>query len=147
MTTLNNEAQPLIRYRIGDTARWIGPVDCPCGQRLPVIEMTQGREAKLFDIGGGKRAYLVFFHHNIRDYAGVLESQLIQHSPGDLTFALSPADCMSEAERVELEELFRERLGAECTLRIELRDQLERNRTGKVEQMIYREHVDSTGAP
>jgi phenylacetate-CoA ligase len=38
-TGLHNYSMPLIRYRIGDLGR-IRNVDCPCGCRMPVIEIT-----------------------------------------------------------------------------------------------------------
>jgi phenylacetate-CoA ligase len=41
LTNLANHVQPLLRYRLGDSVRFV-PEPCPCGNRLPVIEV-QGR--------------------------------------------------------------------------------------------------------
>jgi phenylacetate-coenzyme A ligase PaaK-like adenylate-forming protein len=41
LTNLANHVQPLLRYRLGDSVRLVDAA-CPCGNRLPVIEV-QGR--------------------------------------------------------------------------------------------------------
>ncbi|MGI6679653.1 MAG: DVU_1553 family AMP-dependent CoA ligase [Dehalobacterium sp.] len=43
LTTLRNEAMPLIRYRIGDVARWVRD-PCLCGGILPRLDKIQGRK-------------------------------------------------------------------------------------------------------
>ena len=42
LTGLVNYAMPLIRYRVGDTARF-ATESCPCGRGMPVIEEIGGR--------------------------------------------------------------------------------------------------------
>jgi phenylacetate-CoA ligase len=42
LTTLRNEAMPLIRYRTGDVARMLEP-HCPCGGILPRLDKVLGR--------------------------------------------------------------------------------------------------------
>jgi phenylacetate-CoA ligase len=41
-TTLDRFAMPMIRYRLGDTASWVGGT-CPCGRSLPRIDNVAGR--------------------------------------------------------------------------------------------------------
>jgi phenylacetate-CoA ligase len=51
-TSLHNYVMPLIRYRMGDTARW-SREPCACGRTYPVIEHISGRLAdQLFDRDG-----------------------------------------------------------------------------------------------
>ncbi len=45
LTTLRNEAMPLIRYRTGDAARWL-PGPCPCGSPLKRLSRVEGRYIK-----------------------------------------------------------------------------------------------------
>ena len=47
-TPLEREAMPLVRYRIGDRARW---VECDCGLPLRCITL-EGREDDMFTLGG-----------------------------------------------------------------------------------------------
>ena len=42
-TGLQNMLQPLIRYRIGDTARWAVDQYCACGRHSPILEGIDGR--------------------------------------------------------------------------------------------------------
>jgi len=41
VTDLNNVAAPLVRYRLGDRARFV-PGACPCGRGLPRMEILEG---------------------------------------------------------------------------------------------------------
>lgn len=47
ITALNNYAMPMIRYRIGDTARW-EEQPCSCGRVLPVLKEISGRVTDSF---------------------------------------------------------------------------------------------------
>ncbi|MEB3196936.1 MAG: AMP-binding protein [Candidatus Sericytochromatia bacterium] len=38
VTNLDRHLQPVIRYRVGDRARWVG-ADCPCGRKTPVFDL------------------------------------------------------------------------------------------------------------
>jgi hypothetical protein len=51
-TTLHNDAMPLLRYRLTDTARW-DRRPCPCGRTYPVIEALSGKiEDRVYDLRG-----------------------------------------------------------------------------------------------
>jgi len=53
LTTLQNEAMPLIRYRTGDIAR-ILTEPCPCGGILPRLDKVKGRSANNIRLENGK---------------------------------------------------------------------------------------------
>jgi len=53
LTTLRNEAMPLIRYRTGDIAR-ILTKPCPCGGILPRLDKVRGRSANIIRLENGK---------------------------------------------------------------------------------------------
>ena len=42
-TGLQNTIQPLIRYRVGDAARWAVDQQCACGRQMPILEAIEGR--------------------------------------------------------------------------------------------------------
>ncbi len=52
ITTLRNEAMPLIRYRTGDMARMNGS-PCGCGGVLPRLGIVEGRRENDIPLGGG----------------------------------------------------------------------------------------------
>ena len=54
LTSLKNTAMPLIRYQIGDRAKFLD-IKCPCGCDLQVIELLAGRECDYIYCDGNKK--------------------------------------------------------------------------------------------
>jgi phenylacetate-CoA ligase len=87
VTTLNNLAQPLLRYETTDVA---APLDgsCPSGLGLPMMTSVTGR---LHDVICGRHGELVhpqLFSNVMRQFANVRWFQVIQHEPGHLIVRL-----------------------------------------------------------
>jgi len=61
VTDLNNLAAPLVRYRLGDRARWVAG-DCPCGRGLPLLEILAGSSFGSIELPDGRRLSGVVFH-------------------------------------------------------------------------------------
>ena len=137
VTTLNNSAMPLLRYRIGDGACWHG-YTCDCGLPLPVISMEYGREAAMVRLAGGQSVYPMFFHHHLRDHTEIEAWQLVRHGPDALDLCVCSHGRLSEATRADIEARFQQYLGDGCTLRVREEEHLQRNRTGKVELLVDR---------
>ncbi len=55
ITNLNRRLMPVVRYRIGDRARWI-PESCPCGRSTPRFELL-GRCDDMMVLGGINLTY------------------------------------------------------------------------------------------
>ncbi|MEO6462236.1 MAG: hypothetical protein ABIP29_04110, partial [Candidatus Eisenbacteria bacterium] len=53
VTVLDNVAEPLLRYAIGDIGRRIPGPPCPCGRAYERIEVTAGRSSDLFTTPAG----------------------------------------------------------------------------------------------
>lgn len=53
LTTLQNEAMPLIRYRTGDIARLLTE-PCPCGGILPRLDKVMGRSSNTIPLKNGR---------------------------------------------------------------------------------------------
>lgn len=51
VTNLSRISTPIIRYRVGDVAAWLG-VQCPCGDPNPLLKLG-GRSGQDFKLGGG----------------------------------------------------------------------------------------------
>lgn len=135
VTSLNNSAAPLIRYRIGDRARWHGHV-CDCGLPLPVISMTQGREGAMVHLPNGESLYLIFFHQHLRLFNSIRGWQLVQRTPDHLEMRLAPANEIPAEVITEVRETFQRYFDGVCTFEVSPVASLERNRTGKVELYI-----------
>ena len=61
VTELNNLAAPLVRYRLGDRARWV-PAGCACGRGLPLLEILAGSSFGMVDLPDGRRLSGVVFY-------------------------------------------------------------------------------------
>ena len=54
VTTLQNEATPLIRYRMGDVGSLFPDEPCPCGRTHPRMSLVKGRVAHIIKVKGKK---------------------------------------------------------------------------------------------
>jgi phenylacetate-coenzyme A ligase PaaK-like adenylate-forming protein len=102
LTNLANHVQPIIRYDLGDRARFV-PGPCACGSTLPVIEV-QGRsdDVLTFDDEHGHAVHLAPLAVTtvLEDEAGVFDFQLRQHGPHGLRLDLYPcADAVRAGQR------------------------------------------------
>lgn len=78
-TGLHNTLQPLIRYRLGDAARWAVDQTCPCGRHMPILEAIEGRfEDICFTLDGRK---VLRFDTVFKGVATIKEAQVIQRAP------------------------------------------------------------------
>jgi phenylacetate-CoA ligase len=75
-TGLANTLQPLIRYRIGDYARWAVDQDCACGRATPVLEGIDGRVEDCCYTADGRR--IVRFDTVFKGVANIRQAQIVQ---------------------------------------------------------------------
>lgn len=108
-TALLNEAQPLVRYEIGDLGVWAGS-PCPCGRNhLPVLKEVVGRLEDV--VVGPDGRQMVRFHGIFIDLPHVLEGQVIQEAPDRFTVKVVGRDGFGPAEEATIRKRFVERLG------------------------------------
>ena len=93
ITDLTNYVQPIIRYYMEDQVRILKEA-CPCGSRLPVMEI-RGREAGTMEIGG-KVLFSSLFEQALEHVPGVLAVQIAQKSERRFHIRLVPS---SEEDR------------------------------------------------
>jgi phenylacetate-CoA ligase len=108
-TSLLNEAQPLIRYEIGDLGAW-SEEPCPCGRNhLPVLKEVVGRLEDV--VAGPDGRQMVRFHGIFIGLPNVIEGQVIQESLDRFTVKLATLDGFGEREEQVIRNRFEERLG------------------------------------
>jgi phenylacetate-CoA ligase len=108
-TALQNEAQPLVRYEIGDLGVWAGS-PCPCGRnQLPVLKEVVGRLEDV--VVGPDGRQMVRFHGIFIGLPHVLEGQVIQEAPDRFTVKVVGRDGFGPAEEATIRKRFAERLG------------------------------------
>ena len=75
-TGLQNMLQPLIRYRIGDAARWAIDQRCPCGREMPILESIEGRFEDICYTPDGREMFC--FDSVFKGVKHLREAQVVQ---------------------------------------------------------------------
>jgi phenylacetate-CoA ligase len=75
-TGLRNTLQPLIRYRIGDVARWAVDQYCPCRRQMPILEAIDGRLEDICYTNDGRE--MLRFDTVFKGIKHIQEGQVVQ---------------------------------------------------------------------
>ena len=135
LTGLVNDAMPLVRYHVGDTARFAAE-SCPCGRGMPVIEEIGGR---LDDVVYTRdRGFLGRLDPVLKGVRNVVESQLEQESLDLLRVRIVPAAGFAAGDLHVLESNLRARVGRNIHLEFECTDRIPRSAAGKFRFVISR---------
>jgi phenylacetate-CoA ligase len=149
VTTLHNRAMPLIRYRIGDTARWADRA-CSCGRTWPLLADIGGRVTDFFVAGDGALVYGGYFTRLFYGKDWVRRFQVVQEQVDRVVLRVAPRAPLAVARREfgsDLEPVvrgIREALGAECVVDVEWLDDLPQLASGKYRYTVS--HVARPGA-
>jgi len=134
-TALLSEAQPLIRYEVGDAGVW-AQARCACGRdQLPVLREIVGRLEDVVVAPDGRE--LVRFHWVFVDLPHVLEGQVVQESLEHLTLNLVVHRGYGPAEEQVIRARFAQRLGP-IQLTIRVVPEIPRTDRGKFRAVISR---------
>lgn len=88
-TGFGNLLQPLIRYKIGDVARWSAEQDCSCGRKMPILEAIEGRVEDLCCTPDGRQ--MLRFDAVFKGVSRIKEAQVVQDSLEHFTVYVVPA--------------------------------------------------------
>jgi phenylacetate-CoA ligase len=135
LTGLVNYAMPLVRYRVGDTARFaVEP--CSCGRGMPVIEEIGGRLDDV--VFTRERGFLGRLDPVLKGVRHIVESQIEQESLDVLRVRFVPAPGFTAEDLRLLETNLRARVGRGIHLEFECIDRIPRTANGKFRFVISR---------
>ena len=89
-TGLQNMLQPLIRYRIGDVARWAVDQECRCGRQMPILESIEGRFEDICYTPDGRE--MLRFDTVFKGVKNIREAQVVQERIDLFTICVVPTD-------------------------------------------------------
>lgn len=118
LTNLENEAMPLVRYRIGDSAVMAERETCGCGSRFPKIKNVLGRKSEGLIGFHGARIPVGSICDVFETSFGLRDFQIIQKSEIRLVARLRPGDNTPENVKRMLA-YFSIALGGEPSLEVE----------------------------
>jgi len=133
-TGLLNDAQPLVRYEIGDVAAWSSE-KCPCGRdQFPVLQNLVGRiEDVVIGLDGRE---INRFHGIFIDLDHVIEGQIVQQKRDLICVNVVASAGFDERD----EEVIRRRIAGERLpgMRVDIRkvDHIERTASGKFRAVV-----------
>lgn len=129
-SSFHNRGMPLLRYRTGDFATYVGDRCEACGRRLPVFRDVKGRWSgdRIYNADG---TYVTTTALNLHDdlYQVIDGLQYVQDVKGELTVCIVPSPSYHHDERLLAH--FRGRLAPDTVVRIAHVERLRRKPNGK----------------
>jgi phenylacetate-CoA ligase len=132
VTDLRNDANPFVRYDIGDVGVMGDPRRrCPCGLPFPLLLSVEGRSREIILTPSGKKLTALFIPHMMKEFAWARGYQVVQDDPAGVTMTLVCDGELTPALTDRIAECLRPRL--ESGMRLEFRrvERLRKTRTGK----------------
>lgn len=136
VTDLYNFATPLIRYRIGDLARWKAPGNCRCGRGLPRLERVSGRIMDCLCSSDGR---LIPGQHALRlfeNYKEIGQFQLMQTARNRVQVRVVAHGESAPDLGANLERGLRQLLGEELIVALQFVDSIPAAPSGKFRYVV-----------
>lgn len=95
-TGLHNLLQPLIRYRIGDAAKWSMETECPCGRQMPILQSVEGRIEDMCYTKDGRA--VLRFDTVFKGVETIHEAQVVQEELGKFLINVVPDRNFSKSD-------------------------------------------------
>ena len=132
VTKLHGDGMPMLRYRIGDLARF--PADSRPGHPAFTLDEVLGRELDRIWLPDGRWIHGVEFPHMMKDHP-VREWQVVQTDDTKVTVRLVPGATFGEGNRAGILQALRANLDG-LSVSLELCTALERTRANKVRAVV-----------
>lgn len=131
ITDLRNFAMPLIRYAIKDLGQTTGE-QCECGRGFPLMKGVIGREYDSFIDSNGRTVIALSLADLLIDKGPrVGQIQIIQNNPSDITVRLCGGPPLDESDRAFYSDGLKRLVHGTETVRFEIVDKIEREKSGK----------------
>lgn len=130
LTRLHPGPMPLIRYRVGDTGVSAGQRVCDCGRGFEMMESVEGRDTDIIVTPAGNRLIVHFFTGLIEHFREVKSFQVVQREPDSILLRIAPAADYTPEIGEQIVRQLKEK-GADCTIQVELVDNIPLTSGGK----------------
>lgn len=139
-TGLYNYAMPFIRYTIGDVGI---PSDekCLCGRGLPLMKVVEGRRDDFIILGSGKMISPRFFSDLMKSIPGLDQYKIIQENIDKFMIQLVKGSDFSFSTTEKIEKDFIKVLGETANLKIEIKEEIPREPSGKLRKVISKVNI------
>jgi phenylacetate-CoA ligase len=132
VTSLDQQAMPFIRYRLGDRARLLGR-HCPCGRSLASIDVLMGRTTDRILRRDGSEVNPHLFHLLYHEVRGLFQYQIIQRAADRFRVRFVPLrHAESEPLKRRFQEKINEIMGYPVEIEFNVIDRFAPDETGKL---------------
>lgn len=128
---------PFIRYRTGDIGI-LSARNCPCGRGLPLLADVQGRTTDFVVAADGTIMHGLALIYVVRDLPEVARFRIVQESRQLTRVEVVPADGWGEGTARRIREGLGRRLGQGVEVRIEPKEQIAAEKSGKFRYVVSR---------
>ncbi len=132
-TALNNDAMPLIRYRVGDIAR-VSQGSCTCGREYPVVDAIVGRTDDYVVTPSGKLVGRL--DHIFKGARNLIQAQIYQPNRQRIVLRVVPDRTFTKKDGERILQKLHERVGDGVNCEIEYVPYIARTRRGKIKSVI-----------
>jgi phenylacetate-coenzyme A ligase PaaK-like adenylate-forming protein len=141
-TGLHNMLQPLIRYRIGDVARWAIDQNCPCGRQMPILEAIDGRYEDICITPDGRE--LLRFDTVFKGVDTIREAQVVQERSDSFAINIVPASGFNASDIEQIKANMCQHVG-KVTIQVRTLPMIPRTASGKFRAVISKLTPDQKG--
>ena len=135
VTHLSTNEFPFIRYRTGDIGV-LGSKQCTCGRGLPLLQDIQGRSTDFVVAADGTVMHGLSLIYILRDLPGVKSFKVIQESKLLTRVLLVTDEAFASDAAAKVVAGFRQRLGAEVSVVVDLVESIPAEKSGKFRYII-----------
>lgn len=135
VTHLATGDYPFIRYRTGDIGT-LSEDQCACGRGLPILKEIHGRTTDFVVSNNGKVMHGLALIYVLRELTSVNEFKIVQQSKCKTTVYLVINHEFSRQDENNIINGFKERLGNEVTVSIEIVDTIPAEKSGKFRYVV-----------
>ena len=132
ITDLHNDANPFIRYEIGDLGA-LAPAEarCACGRPFPRLARVEGRLQEVIRTPEGGRLTALFIPHLMKEFPWIDGYQVVQNSPVQLTLRLVTRGPLDDAAVRPITAALQDKCGRSMGVVYERVDRLHKSPSGK----------------
>lgn len=126
---------PFIRYRTGDIGV-LGATRCACGRGLPLLQDIQGRSTDFVVAADGTVMHGLSLIYILRDLPGVKSFKVVQETQVFTRVLLVTDEGFAPDAVAQIVSGFKQRLGAEVSVVVDLVDSIPADKSGKFRYII-----------
>jgi phenylacetate-CoA ligase len=136
-TGFHNLLQPLIRYRLGDQARWAVEQRCRCGREMPILERIEGRHEDMCVTPDGRS--VLRFDTVFKGIETIREAQVVQERADLFRLLIVPSRDYDELTHAKaLAENMRLHVGSSARVEVTTVSEIPRSASGKFRAVVCR---------